>query len=116
MLVANCAGPLTVQFGAIDIDSSLIRSKQSLEGVDIVESLNGCICCSVRADLLEALEKLVGICCLAHSLNCSMCYCQRGWLKNAQCLLLTNTYAMKAAYKMQLMAALLDLQNRKACN
>jgi len=48
-----------VQFGSIDIDSKLIKAKEVVDGVEIVESLNGCACCTVRGDLIDSLVKLV---------------------------------------------------------
>ena len=48
-----------MQFGSIDIDSRLIQAKEVVEGVEIVDSLNGCACCTVRGDLMDALMKLV---------------------------------------------------------
>ncbi len=48
-----------MQFGNIDIDSRLIQAREVVEGVEIVDSLNGCACCTVRGDLMDALVKLV---------------------------------------------------------
>ena len=50
-----------LQFGDIDIDGSLIAHREILEGEggEIVETLNGCACCTVRADLMDVLLKLV---------------------------------------------------------
>ena len=46
------------QFGAIDIDSELVAFKESLEGSDqqIMMLNNGCLCCTVKDDLLDMLK------------------------------------------------------------
>jgi G3E family GTPase len=46
---------LVNDFGAINIDSQLIVG---VEG-DTISLSNGCICCSIRGDLIEATEKLL---------------------------------------------------------
>lgn len=49
------------EFGAIDIDGALIadsRNKVDTED-EIVEMLNGCICCTVRKDLQAVLVKML---------------------------------------------------------
>ena len=47
------------EFGEVAIDDALI-SKNSVHASDqeIVEVLNGCVCCTVRSDLVAILEKL----------------------------------------------------------
>jgi G3E family GTPase len=48
------------EFGAIDIDGNLIAERDVEEAKDeIVEMLNGCICCTVRKDLQGVLIKLL---------------------------------------------------------
>ena len=48
------------EFGAIDIDGRLIAERDVEEAKDeIVEMLNGCICCTVRKDLQAVLVKLL---------------------------------------------------------
>lgn len=49
------------QFGEIDIDSQLIVKQEALEGTTntITQLSNGCLCCTVRDDLIQALIKLV---------------------------------------------------------
>ena len=44
------------EFGSVNIDSGLI-GKQS--GIEIIELTNGCVCCSVRGELTEALHDLL---------------------------------------------------------
>jgi len=45
--------------GAIDIDSSLISANSKLAAKeDIISMDNGCVCCTVRGDLVEAFKKL----------------------------------------------------------
>ncbi|KAF8060481.1 Gspt2 [Scenedesmus sp. PABB004] len=48
------------EFGEIDIDSELVARTETLEGTgDAVTMLNnGCLCCTVREDLVKALNKL----------------------------------------------------------
>ncbi len=49
------------QFGEIDIDSELVVKKEVLEGTKdtVLQLSNGCLCCTVRDDLIQALNKLV---------------------------------------------------------
>ena len=53
------AGPKTVvlvnDFAAVGVDGSLLRER----GADVVELPNGCICCSLRADLAGQLATVV---------------------------------------------------------
>lgn len=48
------------EFGEINIDSELVAKREVLEGTnDTITMLsNGCLCCSVRDDLIKALNKL----------------------------------------------------------
>ncbi|OQU82250.1 hypothetical protein SORBI_3006G202000 [Sorghum bicolor] len=46
------------EFGEVDIDSSLVASHSSITE-DIVMVNNGCLCCTVRGDLVKMLLKLV---------------------------------------------------------
>lgn len=48
------------EFGEIDIDSDLVASSETLDGTtaSITMLNNGCLCCSVRDDLVVALNKL----------------------------------------------------------
>ncbi|XP_034603813.1 uncharacterized protein [Setaria viridis] len=46
------------KFGEVDIDSSLVASHSSV-AEDIVMVNNGCLCCTVRGDLVKMLLKLV---------------------------------------------------------
>lgn len=50
-----------MQFGEIDIDSELVASKESLpdSGDQIMMLNNGCMCCTVKEDLVEMLNDLV---------------------------------------------------------
>merc|ERR1719242_2359603 len=45
------------EFGEVGIDNSLVEMKSTEE--TIVEMNNGCICCTVRGDLIAALKKLL---------------------------------------------------------
>lgn len=46
------------QFGEVDIDGSLVASK-SVGAEDIVMLNNGCLCCTVRGDLVRMISELV---------------------------------------------------------
>jgi G3E family GTPase len=50
-------GVLVNDFGAINIDAALVVET----GVDQVSLANGCICCSIRDDLVEAVERLMSL-------------------------------------------------------
>lgn len=47
-----------LQFGEVDIDGSLVASHSS-SNEDIVVVNNGCLCCTVRGDLVKMLLELV---------------------------------------------------------
>lgn len=50
------------QVGEIDIDSELVASSQRLDGKEearIMMLNNGCLCCTVRDDLVDMLTELV---------------------------------------------------------
>ena len=49
---------LNLQFGEVDIDGSLVASKAS-GAEDIVMLNNGCLCCTVRGDLVRMISDLV---------------------------------------------------------
>lgn len=49
-------GVLVNDFGAINIDAALVQTVED----DVVALANGCICCSIREDLLEAVLQLLG--------------------------------------------------------
>ncbi len=44
------------EFGAANIDSALLRPQA---GIEIIELTSGCVCCSVRGELTEALHDLL---------------------------------------------------------
>lgn len=49
---------LVCQFGEVDIDGSLVAAKAA--GVeDIIMLNNGCLCCTVRGDLVRMISELV---------------------------------------------------------
>jgi G3E family GTPase len=47
------------EFGEVGIDDALVRGGSMAEEENIVEMNNGCICCTVRGDLIAGLKKLV---------------------------------------------------------
>jgi G3E family GTPase len=49
---------LIIQYGEIDIDGSLVAAK-SAGAEDIVMLNNGCLCCTVRGDLVRMIGELV---------------------------------------------------------
>lgn len=48
----------SLQFGEVDIDGSLVASHSS-SNEEIVMVNNGCLCCTVRGDLVKMLLELV---------------------------------------------------------
>mmetsp|Transcript_636 Transcript_636/g.2103 ORF Transcript_636/g.2103 Transcript_636/m.2103 type:complete len:424 (-) Transcript_636:180-1451(-) len=47
------------EFGDVGIDDSLLQKNTKMQSEDeIIEMMNGCICCTVRQDLVVVLEKL----------------------------------------------------------
>jgi G3E family GTPase len=47
------------EFGEVGIDDGLVQGGAMAEEENIVEMNNGCICCTVRGDLIAGLKKLV---------------------------------------------------------
>jgi len=47
------------EFGEVGIDDSLVKGGPMAEEENIVEMNNGCICCTVRGDLIVGLKKLI---------------------------------------------------------
>merc|ERR1740123_1693195 len=47
------------EFGEVGIDDGLVQSGSMAEEENIVEMNNGCICCTVRGDLIAGLKKLI---------------------------------------------------------
>lgn len=50
--------PSNLQFGEVDIDGSLVAA-QTTGAEDIVMLNNGCLCCTVRGDLVRMISELV---------------------------------------------------------
>ncbi|KAJ3412141.1 hypothetical protein HDV05_001179 [Chytridiales sp. JEL 0842] len=46
------------EFGEVGVDDALIRSRRFTGDEEIIEMNNGCICCTVRGDLIKFLTKL----------------------------------------------------------
>ena len=51
-------GALVNEFGAVDIDSSLLVSKQAIS-TGVVELSNGCICCTINDSLCDAVAAIL---------------------------------------------------------
>lgn len=49
---------LALQYGEVDIDGSLVAAK-TVGAEDIVMLNNGCLCCTVRGDLVRMISELV---------------------------------------------------------
>merc|ERR1712241_1646138 len=47
------------EFGEVGIDDSLVKASTMASEENIVEMNNGCICCTVRGDLIAGLKKLI---------------------------------------------------------
>lgn len=47
------------EFGEIGIDDALISSREELGDEQIIEMNNGCICCTVRGDLIKGLRSIL---------------------------------------------------------
>merc|ERR1711970_636088 len=47
------------EFGDVGIDDALLQQNiKEHTGEDVIEMMNGCICCTVRQDLVEVIKKL----------------------------------------------------------
>merc|ERR1712057_76247 len=47
------------EFGDVGIDDELLKQNiKEHTGEDVIEMMNGCICCTVRQDLVEVIKKL----------------------------------------------------------
>uniref|UniRef100_A0A803L6B4 CobW C-terminal domain-containing protein n=1 Tax=Chenopodium quinoa TaxID=63459 RepID=A0A803L6B4_CHEQI len=55
----KCIAVIENEFGEVDIDGSLVASHSSSNEDDIVMVNNGCLCCTVRGDLVKLLLELV---------------------------------------------------------
>lgn len=47
------------EFGEVGIDDALVTKRVDMDGEELIEMNNGCICCTVRGDLIRILTKLV---------------------------------------------------------
>merc|ERR1719258_682000 len=47
------------EFGEVGIDDNVVKGGSMAEEENIVEMNNGCICCTVRGDLIAGLKKLI---------------------------------------------------------
>lgn len=47
------------EFGDVGVDDGLLKANKKFEAEEeIIEMLNGCICCTVRSDLIDVLKKM----------------------------------------------------------
>merc|ERR1711934_1296620 len=47
------------EFGDVGIDDALLQQNiKEHTGEDVIEMMNGCICCTVRQDLVEVIKRL----------------------------------------------------------
>lgn len=47
------------EFGAVGVDDELIKQRKFSSDDEVIEMMNGCICCTVRADLIVVLKRLL---------------------------------------------------------
>jgi G3E family GTPase len=47
------------EFGEVGVDDLLVNKKVGVDE-ELIETMNGCICCTVRGDLIKVLKKLLG--------------------------------------------------------
>eukprot|EP00928_Gymnodinium_smaydae_P026758 TRINITY_DN20916_c1_g1_i1.p1 TRINITY_DN20916_c1_g1~~TRINITY_DN20916_c1_g1_i1.p1 ORF type:complete len:458 (+),score=112.33 TRINITY_DN20916_c1_g1_i1:41-1414(+) len=62
ILLANHGKRIAVienEFGEVGVDDALVKGGAMAEEENIVEMNNGCICCTVRGDLIAGLKKLI---------------------------------------------------------
>ncbi len=48
------------EFGEVGVDEKILHQTEAVDE-EVIEVMNGCICCTVRGDLVEALKKLYKI-------------------------------------------------------
>ena len=46
------------EFGEVGVDEKLLGAMENKVNEEVIEVMNGCICCTVRGDLVEALKRL----------------------------------------------------------
>merc|ERR1712106_1183457 len=62
ILTANHGKRIAVienEFGEVGVDDALVKGGSMADEENIVEMNNGCICCTVRGDLIAGLKKLI---------------------------------------------------------
>ena len=73
ILTANHGKKLAVienEFGEVGIDDDLLAKNTKMQAdEEIIEMMNGCICCTVRQDLIVVLNKLAKRVKVRHSLS-----------------------------------------------
>ncbi|GAB5367901.1 hypothetical protein AAMO2058_001271800 [Amorphochlora amoebiformis] len=46
------------EFGTIGVDDKLVKRRLQHEGMELLQTVNGCICCDVRGDLVDCLMQV----------------------------------------------------------
>jgi len=46
------------EFGEVGVDENILAVKKEDVQEEVIEVMNGCICCTVRGDLVEALKRM----------------------------------------------------------
>ena len=62
MLATDTAGKkiavIVNAFGEVTIDGAILASRKDGENIDLVELTSGCLCCTLKGSLLNAVEEL----------------------------------------------------------
>lgn len=45
------------EFGEVGVDEKIVNAAENVDE-EVIEVMNGCICCTVRGDLVQALKRL----------------------------------------------------------
>jgi G3E family GTPase len=47
------------EFGEQGIDDDLLKASEKMQTEEIIETINGCVCCTVRKDLIEVINRVL---------------------------------------------------------